>query len=40
MIQTRLSFGMCNISFIIPVTILKQQWREKEIDQENTLGTK
>lgn len=41
MIQTRLSLGTCNINFTIPVAILKKkQRREKEINQENTLGAK
>lgn len=38
--QTRLSLGTCYINFTIPVAILKMQGREKEIDQEITLGAK
>lgn len=38
--QTRLSLFTCYTNFTILVVILKNQGREKEIDQENTSGAK
>ena len=35
-LQRRLSLGAYNIKFTVPVAILKKQWRQKRIDQENT----